>query len=140
LQVVNGGKQFLLNYTVFNQSKTKSVWVAINSAYQHGIVRDSNGYDYVLDVYNSSGIPATAVTRSVAFFGNAPPGPDKINQAIEIQPGDSIIATAKFYSEQARLATAGDCTVQLDVLISNNFNNGQGDCATKTFSATVTAE
>ena len=145
LQVVNGGKQYLLNLTFSNKSAKKSMWVAFNSsgvfANKHVTIRDSNGFEFCLDGNNSSGVVSATVVKDIQFYANsAPAAPDRLSQATEIQPGNSVSVAAKFFSEQNRLATPGQCTVQMEILVSNDFNNGTGTCTTKNFSAKMDTE
>ena len=108
---------------------------------RHGIILDSNGFEFLMDTTGSSGIASSTVVKDIQIFASSTPAaPDHLNQATEIQPGDSVIATAKFFSQQGRLATAGQCTVQLEILVSNDFDNNGGSCTTKNLSAKISAE
>ena len=145
LQVVNGGRQYVLNLGLSNTSAKKSIWVAFSgstmSTSRHGIISDSNGFEFLMDTTGSSGIASSTVVKDIQFYASSTPAaPDHLNQATEIQPGDSVIATAKFFSQQGRLATAGQCTVQLEILVSNDFNDNGGSCTTKNLSAKISAE
>ena len=144
LQVINGGRQYLLNLTLANQSD-RSIWIALNSKSMSGnsrqIVRDASGFEFVMDNNGCSGIVSTEVIKDIQIFANSPPpAPGHFNQATEIAPGDSLTATARFYSEENRIASQGDCAVQLEFLLANDFNNGSGDCTTKYLSVKMPAE
>lgn len=144
LQVINGGKQFLVTFNLVNKSSRKSIWVALNTGGMNSktqsILRDASGYDFLMDGYSGTGVVCTGVVKDIVYFGNSAPAPDRFNQATEIQPGDSLSASVKFYSDQNRTATAGDCSVQLEILFSHDFNNGVGNCTSDLFSAKMNAQ
>jgi hypothetical protein len=71
---------------------------------------------------------------------SAPAAPDHFNQATEIKPGDSVSVAAKFFSDQNRIATPGQCNVSLEFLLANDFNNGYGQCTTHSFNAKLDSE
>jgi TolB-like protein len=144
LKVINGGRQYLLTLSLVNQSK-KSIWAAFNgggmSSNMHQTIRDSNGFEFLMDSYGSLGLVATMPVRDVQFYPTgSPPAPDHLNQATEIKSGDSVSVTVKFYSEEHRMASQGQCSVQLEFLLSDDFNSGNGRCTQKGFLARMEAE
>jgi curli biogenesis system outer membrane secretion channel CsgG len=140
LQIINGGKNFLLTFSVANLSTKKSLWVALSPG-KYGIVRDSNGFEFLMSGDGSAGIVSAAVTRYMSVLSGTVLPPDHFYQATEIKPGETVSATAKFYSDENRIASAGDCSVQLEFLSGNDFNNGSGgNCTAKSFTAKLPAE
>lgn len=133
LQLVNGGRQYLLTMQLSNTSKTKSIWVAMNGGMvgtAHQSVFDPNNFEFVNADRDVSGLPSTLFQYPANAF----------TEATEIMPGDSTEVTIAFHSTQSRNATAGQCRVQLGFLLGNDFNNGYGLCTKQSFMAKMDAE
>ncbi|HSY18443.1 MAG TPA: hypothetical protein VK815_08930 [Candidatus Acidoferrales bacterium] len=132
LQLVNGGEQYALTMTLANVSKSKSIWVAMNRATLGDrtpqAISDPNGNEFESTDRDVNGV-ATSMHPDNTF-----------NDATEIKPGDSTEVTIKFFSPQRRKATAGQCKVQLEFLIGNDFYNHHGQCVLKTFMARMDAQ
>jgi TolB-like protein len=133
LEVVNGGRQYLLTMTLANISVKKSIWVAMSGGMvgtAHQTVTDPNGYEFVNADSDVTGVASTLFQIPSNAF----------TQATEIKPGDSTEVTIKLFSLQSRNATAGQCRVQLGFLIGDDFNNGYGQCSQQDLYAKMDAE
>jgi|SRR5665213_883772 len=133
LQIVNGGRQYILTMTLANISTNKSIWVAMSGGMvgnAHQSIFDPNGYEFVNADRDVTGVASTLFQYPANAF----------TQATEINPGDSTEVTIGFHSVQGRNATAGQCKVQLEFLIGDDFNNGYGLCVQKSFMARMDAE
>ena len=144
LQPINGGSQYLLTLSLANQSANKSIWVALDR-YSEGVIRDANGFEFMIDNSHVSGIPITMAIGEkqrnigVVMSTVSPAKPDQFNQATEIKPGESLPVTVKSLQGQ-RLASTGLCSVQLIFLLSSDFKNGIGNCTSKILTAKIMAE
>ena len=128
LKVVNDGKQYLLTMTLANLDPKKSIWVAVRGGMfgtSHPVVTDPNGNEF--GNQDVSGIPATLLQNN----GFA--------EATEIKPGDSVPVTMKFSSVYRTPAT-GQCTVQMEFLLGNDFNSGFGQCTSHSLMAKIDTE
>jgi curli biogenesis system outer membrane secretion channel CsgG len=133
LQVVNGGRQYVLTMTLANISAKKSIWVAMSGGmvgHAHQTVTDPNGYDFVNADRDVTGVASTFFQYPANAF----------TEATEIKPGDSTEVTIAFHSLQSRNATAGQCRVQLGFLLGDDFNNGYGQCVQQSLMARMDAE
>ena len=136
----------LLNLSLTNSSSRKSIWVAFSSSgmsgNRRGIIKDSSGFEFLMDSGGSSGIASATVVKDVQFYASAAPAaPDHFNQATEIQPGDSVSATANIlFRKSEGLRPQASVNVQLEILVSNDFNNGTGSCTAKNLSTKISAE
>jgi curli biogenesis system outer membrane secretion channel CsgG len=133
LKIVNGGRQYVLEMTLANTSPTKSIWVAMSGGMvgtAHQTVTDPNGYDFGNADRDVSGVASTLFQLPANAF----------TEATEIKPGDSTEVTIRYHSVQGRNATVGQCNVQLNFLVGDDFNNGYGLCTKKSFMAKMDAE
>jgi curli biogenesis system outer membrane secretion channel CsgG len=133
LQLVNGGRQYVLTMTLANISAKKSIWVAMSGGmvgHAHQTVTDPNGYEFVNADRDVTGVASTFFQYPANAF----------TQATEIKPGDSTEVTIAFHSLQSRNATTGQCKVQLGFLTGDDFNNGYGQCVQQSFMARMDAE
>jgi TolB-like protein len=134
LELVNGGKQYLLTMTLANISTNKSIFVAMNGGmFGTGLkqsMTDPNGYEFTDNDRTVTGVASTMFQYPANAF----------TQATEIKPGDSTEVTIGFFSTQSRNAAAGVCRLQLGFLLGDDFNNGYGLCTLKTFMAKMDAE
>ena len=133
LQIVNGGKQYLLTMKLANTSPKKSIWVAMSGGMvgnAHQTVTDPSGYDFLNADSDVSGVASTLFQVPSNAF----------TQATEIKPGDSLPVTIRFFSMQSRTATAGQCSVQLGFLLGDDFNNGYGQCTSHNIRTKFDAE
>jgi TolB-like protein len=123
LKIVNDS-QFLLSLNLVNLNTNKSIFVALNADMMNvpnAVVRDEGGNEFHSGPYDQgvSGIPSIMYSQ----YGYQGEG---FSKAAEIRPGDSIVATIKFFSHVNIAAQPGQCTVQMEILISHNFSNGHG--------------
>jgi len=134
LELVNGGRQYLLTMTLANISTNKSIWVAMNGGmFGSGLkqsLTDPNGYSFADADRDVTGVASTMLQYPANAF----------TEATEIKPGDSTEVTIGFHSIQSRNATAGVCRLQLGFLLGDDFNNSYGQCVLKTFMAKMDAE
>jgi TolB-like protein len=136
LRAVESG-QYLLTMALKNQNPKKSLWVALHSDYYphvNGTITDANGLEFGVDIASLSGIP----TSQYGPYRYA--GTDPLSPASEIKPGDSISATVKFKSRDGRRASAGNCTLQLEVLVGQDFGGGDGTASVNNLMGTVKAD
>ncbi len=129
LEIVDG-RTYRLTMRLANESKTKSIWVAMLGGMfgnGHQSLFDPTGSEFVNADRTVTGIASTMLQSQSGFA-----------EATEISPGDSVEVTIGFFSGKS--ATAGQCRVQLSFLVGNSFSNGSGQCTLKTFMARMDAE
>jgi hypothetical protein len=127
LKIVNGNK-YLLTMTLANLSTNKSIWVALSNdglGNLKGSVRDSNGLEYI-----SSGNDVSGIELGSFQFG-------VVSQVKEIKVGDSASVTMKFSSRDGSAASSGQCAVQMEFLVGDDFINGQSHCKAQNFVAKI---
>jgi curli biogenesis system outer membrane secretion channel CsgG len=111
LRIVNG-TEYLLDVSLINLSSNIVAWMALNAnAFVLGsplksTVSDPEGYEFTAGQSDVSGIGVT----DIGAFGRLTGDPT------QIRPGESIPATIKFSSRPGRVATAGRCRLQLNIL------------------------
>ena len=127
LHIVNGnpynsnGKNFVLTMQLTNKNPRNSLWVAaLNAAAGNGLqgtITDQGGNEFESDPTLVTGVACTAY-RNGGF-----------NQATEIQPNGSIIATVKFSSFAVKSAAPGTCRSQFGFLLGHEFHNDFGSAS-----------
>lgn len=137
LKVVNGN-EFLLSMNLVNQNTNKNIFVAANADMMNvpnAVVRNENGSEFFSGPYDRgiSGIPST-------MYMNGGYNGAGFSKATEIRPGDSIPAAIKFASRANKSATPGPCTIQLEFIVSHDFDNGFGHGTVNTLAAKIAAE
>jgi len=137
LKVVNGG-EFLLSLNLVNQNTNKSIFVAANANTMNtpnAVIRNESGTEFYSGPYDRgvSGIPSIMYSQ----YGYNGPG---FSKATEIRPLDSIPAAIKFASRMNKAAAPGPCTVQLELIVSYDFENGFGHGKVNTLAAKIAAE
>jgi len=125
LQIVNGGRQYLLTLTLANISPQKSIWVSLRggkTGNAQGTIIDRNGFEFVSTGGDVSGVASSST------------------ETTEIKPGNSISVTIKFHSLPDRKTSAGRCEVQLEFLLGTDLNNVYGQFTSQKFVAGIDAE
>lgn len=117
LRIVNE-HDLLVTMNISNQSK-KQVWTAVKRDFSQirGSIFDSNGNQYTCHPALVAGIVASDGDHG------------ELTEATELEPGASTTATLRFgglYKKQK----PGRCTLQLELLLSDNFDGEKGDCTT----------
>lgn len=130
--------QLILLMNLTNLNSKRSIFVALNADLMnspHAVLRDDVGAEFVSGPYDQgvSGIPSTMYSQ----YSYQGPG---FSKAVEIRPGDSITATVKFVSRNGRVAEPKQYSVQMEFIISYDFNNGFGRGTVNNFSAKIKAE
>jgi len=128
---------YQVNLTISNQSKKKSVWVALNSD-TAGSIMDGNGNEFHAMIYYMTGLKAGK--QPPVFYGTADMSKVKFDPATEISPGDSMSATVKFQSYNQKAASSGACNLQMEFLVGQNFDQGNVSVASRNLTMKVTAE
>jgi hypothetical protein len=129
LRILNNSGYFL-TMTLSNKSPQRSIWVAVRGGMfgtSRPTVINPNGTEF----HNNgiTGIPAT-------LFQN-----NGFAEATEISPGASIPVTMKFLPPDSNyVPSSGQCTVQMEFLLGNNFVNGFGKCTVKNLVTTMDAQ
>ena len=135
LKIVNG-KDYFLTMMLTNMSPKKSAWVALNftSGYNpKALLRDSDEHEFQTSQGGVSGI------AHVAYVSYPDTGMGFYN-ATELKPKESAIATIKLFSPSRKTATAGKCTLLLEVLTGNEYQNGFGKCTLNSIVAKIEAD
>ena len=110
LKVVDNS-DYLITMTLVNSNAKKSIWVAIRSDVSTmltAILTDANGSSYRGRTDNVFGVSAANLLYSGEF------------KATEIKPGESLPCSVKLTAHRDRPATAGQCNLQMEFLISHS--------------------
>jgi curli biogenesis system outer membrane secretion channel CsgG len=131
-------RQLLLSMNLVNLNSNRSIFVALNGDMMNtpqAALRDDAGSEFASGPYDRgvSGIPSIMYSQ----YGYQGPG---FSKAVQIRPGDSITATVKFLSRNGRVAEPKQYSVQMEFIISYDFNNGFGRGTVNNFSAKIKAE
>jgi TolB-like protein len=135
LRIVDGGR-FELTMTLTNQNPKRSIWVALSCDMYNNLkanITDSNSSQFQGDWSTVSGVEYALNSQ----YGYQGPG---FYKATEIKPGDSISATTKFVSRANRAATAGQCSLQLELLLGSDFADGHGRCTAQNLVCKIEAK
>jgi len=132
LKIVNS-QEYLLTINLTNQNPRKSIWVAVNQDRAYRVkshITDSNGTDNFVANEGLSGINAG---REVLVYGNASgfanlgdPPHHQFEDALELKPGASTLATIRYKSSASNLPEPGICTIYAEILLGHEFMRGSG--------------
>jgi len=121
LKIINGG-QYFLTMNLVNQSKSRSIWVALSTSHLGSSMTsllDPNGNQFGRS--STTGISYARVHVQSTYGGAMQ---EYFNPATEIQPGNSASATLAFSSPEDRSASPGVCTLQLEFFLGDDFVSG----------------
>lgn len=110
-------KKFRLAMELVNKNQKKSVWIAFNTDFVStlkGGITDANRSQFQSNSGEVTGVE-TAAYQQGGFF-----------QATEIKPSESVSTTITFFSRAGAHASPGQCQVQLEFLVGNNFDGTFG--------------
>lgn len=131
-------RQLLLTMNLVNLNTNRSIFIALNGDMMntpHAALHDDGGAEFGSGPYDRgvSGIPSIMYSQ----YGYQGPG---FSKAVEIRPGDSIIAIVKFFPVNGHIAEPKLYSVQMEFIISYDFSNGHGQGTVNNFSAKIKAE